>query len=67
MTDDARPRFDTSRQARGVARLLDRTCRRPGRYLIILDVPDPRRRAWRVEVARLDTLRRGEIGRDRSR
>lgn len=63
MTQSPRPRSDISRQATGLARLVDRTCRRPGRYLIVLDVPDPRRRPWRVEIARLDPLRRADVGR----
>jgi len=67
MTQSSSSRSDTSRQATGLARLVDRACRRPGRYLILLDVPDPRRRPWRVEIARLDTLRRGDVGRQRSR
>ena len=65
MTHSSRPCSDTSAQARGLARLVDRACRRPGRYLILLDVPDPRRRPWRVEIGRLDVLRRGEVGRGR--
>lgn len=65
MTQDTHTRSDTSRQAQGLARLVDRACRLPGRYLIVLDVPDPRRRPWRVEIARLDLLRRGDVGRDR--
>ena len=57
------PRSDTSPQATGLARLVDRVCRLPGRYLIILDVPDHRRRPWHVEIARLDTLRRTDLRR----
>lgn len=49
---------DVSHQALGLARLVDRVCRQPGRYVIILDVPDPRHQAWHVEVLLADALRR---------
>lgn len=61
------PQPDTSPQATALARLVDRLCRRPGQYLILLDVPDPPGRPWRIEIRQTDALRRGEIGKRKDR
>lgn len=54
---------DVSHQALGLARLVDRVCRQPGRYVIILDVPDPRRQPWQVELLLAEALRRTTLRR----
>ena len=55
---------DVSHQALGLARLVDRFCRQPGRYVIILDVPDPRRQVWQIELLLVDALQRTTLRRN---
>ncbi|MDX1664469.1 MAG: hypothetical protein R3272_11800 [Candidatus Promineifilaceae bacterium] len=52
------PPTDISPQARSIARLVDRLCRTPGRYLIIYDVPGRPDRERQVEIWRAEILRR---------
>jgi len=61
------PSQDVSHQALGLARLLDRACTRPGRYILILDIPDPRRHPWDVEIHHAGILRRQQLRRHPSR
>ena len=54
-----RPQRDVSANALSVARLLDRLCRAPGQYAVVVTVPAHRRAPWQVDFYRLDALRRG--------
>ena len=56
---------DVSNQALGLARLVDRACRTGGRYIIVLDLPDPRHQPWAVEIHGADLLRRQRLSRHR--
>jgi hypothetical protein len=53
-----------SRRALRLARTIDRVCRVPGRYVIVIDVPAHRRAEWSVEVARLEIIARWAAGRE---
>lgn len=48
---------DVSKQALSIARMIDRVCRRPGAYVLTIEIPAHRRKAWRVRLARQDVLR----------
>ena len=54
---------DVSDQALGLARIVDRACSRPGRYIVILDIPDPKRHAWEVEIYDVGVVRRQRLRR----
>lgn len=48
---------DVSRQALSIARTVDRVCRAPGLYAIVVDIPPHQRNPWRVQVVSVDLLR----------
>jgi hypothetical protein len=51
-----------SRRAVRLARHIDRLCRVPGRYVIVVDVPAHRRAPWAIEIARQEVIGRLEEG-----
>jgi hypothetical protein len=54
---------DVSARALCVARVIDRLCRMPGTYVMMLTVPAHRRAPWIVEFYRAEGLQRWEAGR----
>ena len=58
---------DISKQARRIARALDRVCRLPGRYVVQITIPAHRRQPWQVEISRVDTLQQMEAKRTDTR
>ena len=52
-----RPHSDISKQALSVARVLDRVCRMPGTYVLIVEIPTHRRKPWHVRLTRQEVLR----------
>ena len=62
-SDDGRRRQDVSHQALGLARLVDRACSEPGRYILLLDLPVPMRHPWKVQIRHAGILRRQKLGR----
>jgi hypothetical protein len=52
---------DVSKAALRVARLLDRICRAPGQYAVLVRVPTHRRAPWQVDVYRIDKFSSLEI------
>ena len=56
--------YGASRRAIRIARAIDRACRTPGRFVIVLDIPAHRRSAWRIEIARIEALAHLEARRD---
>lgn len=55
---------DVSSRALSVARVIDRLCRLPGRYVMVLTVPHHRRSPWIVEFYRAEVLQRWEESRE---
>ena len=53
---------DISSHALSVARVIDRLCRMPGTYVMMLTVPVHRRSPWIVEFYRAELLQRWEAG-----
>ena len=53
---------DVSSHALSVARVIDRLCRLPGTYVMMLTVPAHRRSPWIVEFYRAEMLQRWEAG-----
>ena len=62
-SNDGKRSQDVSHQALGLARLVDRACTEPGRYIILLDLPDPTRHPWKVQIHHAGILRRQKLGR----
>lgn len=57
------PPTDVSRPALAIARLIDRTCRYPGRYVIEVIVPDHRRRPWVIQLHQTESIGLFEVKR----
>ena len=55
---------DVSSRALSVARVIDRLCRLPGTYVMMLTVPSHRRSPWIVEFYRAELLQRWEESRE---
>lgn len=51
---------DLSHPALAIARLVDRLCRAPGQYALLVTVPTHRRAPWIVEFYRMDKFYSGE-------
>lgn len=59
-------RGDISGNALRLARAVDRSCRSPGSYQVLINVPVSRSRDWHIAIAKIDRiseLRSAEPGR----
>jgi hypothetical protein len=65
---DGKPPVDAGASSRSltIARIIDRLCRAPGSYAVVLTVPAHRRAPWLVEFYRLEAMRELTIGRGSS-
>jgi hypothetical protein len=59
------PPPDISKQAHSIARIIDRVCRHPGTYVLTIEIPAHRRKAWRVRLTRQEVLRETTTREDR--
>jgi hypothetical protein len=55
-TPNEREKGDVSAEAMSLARAVDRVCKRPGRYVVVIEVGEKGRGGWQVEVGRLELL-----------
>jgi hypothetical protein len=57
------PPTDVSVRALAIGRTIDRLCRAPGTYALMVVVPSHRRSNWQVKLYRVEALQTLEIGR----
>lgn len=61
--DEVQEDTEISNRARSLARLIDRQCRQPGTWSLVIVVPDPPEAPWSVELLAQETVRRFRVAR----
>ena len=57
------PDVGISTKSLTIARIVDRLCRKPGQYQIVITIPSYRSGEWRVTFNKVDKLREVELKR----